>query len=1360
MQGKEAIMAIIFGTKGNDLLRTRGWGDLVLGNDGNDVLEALHGFGLLFGGAGDDQLLARSSFNILSGGKGDDHLIALADWNLLFGGDGEDWLCAEANYNILDGGAGNDVLRVASGVGNTLLGGSGDDLLAGGESDDTLNGGEGNDTVDYSSTTLGVTVDLVAGTATGAEIGTDALSAIEHVIGGAGSDSLTGDAVANVLEGGSGDDSLNGGAGDDLLYGGAGNDLLAGGAGNDLLDGGMISNLLSYAEYTDVDRADYSAAPGPVNVNLGTGIALDGEGGIDTLIGIERVTGSAFGDILAGSDTTFSEAFRGGPGDDTIIGLGLYDTAEYYFATGPITANLAAGSVSGDSSVGSDTLSGVEIVIGTAFDDSFIATGFLSPSAPGGLPSTFNSFEGRGGNDSIVGNGATRIEYTSALEPVSVDLKTGVVFGGPSVGTDSFSGVNSVRGSAFADTLTGGVAANNGFESFDGRAGNDQIDGGSGFDRSDYAFVGPVTVGLTVDLDLGIAAGDPVFVGTDTLRSIESVRGSYLHDLFDATGFGLPDAANVGSNGTFNEFEGMAGNDTIIGNGNTRISYITALHAVTVDLAAGTATGGTSIGTDTFSGVSNVGGSNFGDVVTGSSNNDNLFGNGGDDTLSGLGGVDTLDGGNGNDVLSGGDGNDSLIGGGGNDTLDGGPGVDFAFYSNSAGPVSVDLAAGAASDGLGGTDALLGIENAGGSSFGDSLRGSPDGNSLLGSGGNDTLAGMGGNDTLDGGLGTDRVDYSGSPASVIVDLAAGTASDGFGGTDALMSIEDVLGSPFGDTLRGSFAANVLLGGTGNDLLRGAAGNDVLDGGLTSNLNSYAEYTDVDRADYSAAPGPVNVNLGTGIALDGEGGIDTLIGIERVTGSAFGDILTGSATVFSENFRGSAGNDTINGLGLYDTAEYQFATGSINVNLAAGTVVGDASVGTDTLVGVEIVVGTAFADIFSAVGFQSASAPGGGTSTFNSFEGREGDDLIFGNGGTRIEYTNALEPVSVNLTAGVVFGGLSVGMDTFSGVNSVRGSAFADTLTGGVAANNGFESFDGQAGNDQIDGGSGFDRADYAYVGPVTGALTVYLAAGVAAGDFVFVGTDTLRSIESIRGSYLADTFDATGFGLPGAANVGSNGTFNEFEGMAGNDTMFGNGNTRITYITALDAVNVNLATGIAMGGASIGTDTFSGVSSVGGSNFNDTMLGSSGNDGLFGGNGNDTLLGMDGNDSLDAGNGVDWLAGGNGFDFLRSAGTGTDTFDYNAIGEAGDTVDLFTPGAGGDIFDIADLLDASTTYADGAGGALADYVRIAPSGANGLMQIDVDGAGVADWQTLATILGGNTYTLDMFLAGGNIDILS
>jgi len=53
-------------------------------------------------------------------------------------------------------------------------------------------------------------------------------------------------------------------------------------------------------------------------------------------------------------------------------------------------------------------------------------------------------------------------------------------------------------------------------------------------------------------------------------------------------------------------------------------------------------------------------------------------------------------------------------------------------------------------------------------------------------------------------------------------------------------------------------------------------------------------------------------------------------------------------------------------------------------------------------------------------------------------------------------------------------------------------------------------------------------------------------------------------------------FGATGFLNPAVNNIGNNGNFNQFEGIGGNDTITGNGNTRIIYSSATDAVTINL----------------------------------------------------------------------------------------------------------------------------------------------------------------------------------------
>jgi len=182
-------------------------------------------------------------------------------------------------------------------------------------------------------------------------------------------------------------------------------------------------------------------------------------------------------------------------------------------------------------------------------------------------------------------------------------------------------------------------------------------------------------------------------------------------------------------------------------------------------------------------------------------------------------------------------GDDYILGSQGNDTIDGGAGTFDQVAYHRLGltqGITVTLAD-AGSDGTAQTHAGNALQ------FTDVLRnvevvrGSEGDDSLTGNSGNNTFRGLAGDDTIIGGDGIDEVRYDrdaneGGTAGVFVDLAAGTATDGFGDTDTLVSIERVLGSNFDDTLRGGSGDDRLNGGAGNDVLDGGAGNDTLIGG--------------------------------------------------------------------------------------------------------------------------------------------------------------------------------------------------------------------------------------------------------------------------------------------------------------------------------------------------------------------------------------------------------------------------------------------------------------------------------------------------------------------------------------------------
>lgn len=101
---------------------------------------------------------------------------------------------------------------------------------------------------------------------------------------------------------------------------------------------------------------------------------------------------------------------------------------------------------------------------------------------------------------------------------------------------------------------------------------------------------------------------------------------------------------------------------------------------------------------------------------------------------------------------------------------------------------------------------------------------------LNGARGDDTLQGNGAGDDLRGSAGVDWADYSSAPGAVAAYLKRPDNNSGDAEGDSYSSIENLLGSAFGDTLTGSGGANVLDGGASKDLLNGSRGDDTLIGG--------------------------------------------------------------------------------------------------------------------------------------------------------------------------------------------------------------------------------------------------------------------------------------------------------------------------------------------------------------------------------------------------------------------------------------------------------------------------------------------------------------------------------------------------
>ena len=738
---------------------------------------------------------------------------------------------------------------------------------------------------------------------------------------------------------GDGDDTLLGGDGTDSIFGGTGYDVIDGGSGTDRVyyyTTGTASATEILASIT-VKSQFSSTLPAHFDVTKTAASTFSGDAGIDSLTSIEVIYGTRAADLfdladpriraisisgMGGSDTINQKAYGitpfdpsytvnyrvGGatvsywwvaPKSGTSEGIQLRftngNTAEvkYFDSTGNYTTTGLA-----DQKAGVDTITNV-----SSFEDSYnndaldlsgLVTGyqgFNSRARDGKGTATLYL---KGGSDTVTGNGNLTIFFSNAgtgtqaadkTGGFTIDLKTGTAELGniTGYGTLKFSGVEGIGGSAYADKLTGGQASQDDFESFRGEAGNDTIDGGSGYDRSVYSnaasgesisVVFNLTGGATVTGSVLTASSS---VGVDTLYNIESIVGTDAADTFDARN--LPT--------TFlTDFMAGGGDDIIYGNGNVRVSYENSLIAVKADVSSGADALNasdklsddykTSLGKDTYNGgVSRLDGSMFGDYLIGSSNGD---GNLGSEYFSGWSG---------------------------NDTIDGSSGWDWAGYWSSPNAITVDMtkSSNQVQDGWGNTDTLVNIDGIDGSALADKFRGS---DSTVG---NEGFSGRMGADSIDGGLGLNKSNYIWDIEGVVVWLGAkgattapdaaltdvlqagytGVAKDGWGNIDQLVNIQGSEGSAYEDVLIGNAESNRFDGRGGIDMIDGAAG--------------------FDWAEYNNAPAGVVVDLANQTATnDGWGSTDLLNSIEAVQGSMYPDSLTGDAQ--ANQFDAMDGNDVV------------------------------------------------------------------------------------------------------------------------------------------------------------------------------------------------------------------------------------------------------------------------------------------------------------------------------------------------------------------------------------------------------------------------------------------------------------------
>jgi len=278
LQGS-ALADFLVGNNTASTIGGREGNDFLYGDTPSNYLSGTHNIGNTLTNPTFD---ANGSGDLISGGSGDDSLWGGAGADTLYGDvpvdtSGFDFSLGAAGNgaDALFGGDGNDTLSGGGGA-DTLEGEAGDDTFILGDDDganDIVRGGDGSadsgtDTVDYSGAGAAVTINLNAGTATGANTGTDTLDGIEHAIGSGQNDSITGSSAANSLSGGAGADTLSGLGGTDNIFGYAGDDVVIGGEGADTLSGGSGADEFRFEGGSGADALAHATS-------LGTDVITD-----------------------------------------------------------------------------------------------------------------------------------------------------------------------------------------------------------------------------------------------------------------------------------------------------------------------------------------------------------------------------------------------------------------------------------------------------------------------------------------------------------------------------------------------------------------------------------------------------------------------------------------------------------------------------------------------------------------------------------------------------------------------------------------------------------------------------------------------------------------------------------------------------------------------------------------------------------------------------------------------------------------------------------------------------------------------------------------------------------------------------
>jgi Ca2+-binding RTX toxin-like protein len=624
---------------------------------------------------------------------------------------------------------------------------------------------------------------------------------------------------------------------------------------------------------------------------------------------------------------------------------------------------------------------------------------------------------------------------------------------------------------------------------------------------TDYVFTNPInqlsSSNITFTDGSKLIIGDNSFSGTtDDSANGSTLIGTTMNDYI--YGRGGNDSVNGGDGN--DKLEGGAGDDTLLGgegddklyggdsltngttpvdSGNDTVSYLTAGAGVTVNLAAGTASGGA--GADTLSGIENIIGSGNNDILTGSSV------------------ANKIDGGAGADLMTGGDGDDTYQLGQGDVIVEvTGEGTDLIN-------ATIDYILPAFVENL----VLLGAVKGGtGNDLANEITGNSSANVIDGG------ANTSGVDTMTGGKGND-VYIVNQVGDVVTETGAAASTEG---TDSV--IATVTGYTLANNVEYLRLANAVADGTGNALVNSITGNsaaNIIDGGLLADImigrggnDTYIVDSTGDKVTELAHGGndeikssvsytaPVNVEKLTLTAAGTATGNDLA---NTITGTAGADTLKYGATINRavDMLVGSDGDDTY----YVDTSTFSANNGAnqfVITDATSDVVTEAAGEGTDTINSAVSFKLPANVENLTLTGGSSLVAQG--NSAANHILGNTGSNIINGGGGAdflsghtamNADGTATATPTALSSIDSFVFG-YDIG-DTVEGA--------AATLTTNLAAADGDTVVDFDS-TDLLDFRALFGDTGYTFVGGLTDL-------SLTAGDGNQVTSDVASGVATVKG---------------------------------------------------------------------------------------------------------------------------------------------------------------------------------------------------------------------------------------------------